>query len=152
METGLCCRWISALAKSCGCDVLVGNARKLAAIWKSKQKNDEKDALLIAELARTSTLLFHPVELRDDERHEMVQIIELRAVAVSQRTQTVNSVRGLCKAHGVFIKKCDASCFHKVAGCFDLLAVQVTLKSLLQHHSSKASILWQLLRFNSHII
>ena len=115
METGLCCRWISALAKSCGCEVLVGNARKLAAIWKSKQKNDEKDALLIAELARTSTLLFHPVELRDDERHEMVQIIELRDVAVSQRTQAVNSVRGLCKAHGVFIPKCDASCFHKVA-------------------------------------
>ena len=25
---------------------------------------------------------------------------------------------------------------------FDLLAVQGTLKSLLQHHSSKASILW----------
>ena len=116
METGLCCRWISALAKSCGCEVLVGNARKLAAIWKSKQKNDEKDALLIAELARTSTLLFHPVELRDDERHEMVQVIELRVVAVSQRTQAVNSVRGLYKAHGVFIKKYDASCFHKVAG------------------------------------
>ena len=30
---------------------------------------------------------------------------------------------------------------------FDLLAVQGTLKSLLQHHSSKASILWS----NSHI-
>ena len=26
--------------------------------------------------------------------------------------------------------------------CFDLLADQRTLKSLLQHHSSKASILW----------
>ena len=26
--------------------------------------------------------------------------------------------------------------------CFDLLAVQTTLKSLLQHHSLKASILW----------
>ena len=26
--------------------------------------------------------------------------------------------------------------------CFDLLAVQGTLKSLLRHHSSKASILW----------
>ena len=26
--------------------------------------------------------------------------------------------------------------------CFDLFAVQGTLKSLLQHHSSKASILW----------
>jgi len=29
---------------------------------------------------------------------------------------------------------------------FDLLAVQGTLKSLLQHHSSKASILWHLMR------
>jgi len=35
---------------------------------------------------------------------------------------------------------------------FDLLAVQGTLKSLLQHHSSKASILWRsALRSNSHI-
>ena len=115
METGLCCRWISALAKSCGCNVLVGNARKLAAIWKSKQKNDENDALTIAELARASRRLFHPVELRDDGRHEMVQVIELREVVVSQRTQAVNSVRGLCKACGVFVPDCDASCFHGVA-------------------------------------
>ena len=36
---------------------------------------------------------------------------------------------------------------------FDLLAVQGTLKSLLQHHSSKASILWHSTSFiNSHII
>ena len=39
--------------------------------------------------------------------------------------------------------------------CLDLLAVQGTLKSLLQHHSSKASILWHFLQFslesNSHI-
>ena len=36
---------------------------------------------------------------------------------------------------------------------FDLLAVQRTLKSLLQHHSSKASILWHsaFLWSNSHI-
>ena len=115
METGLCCRWISALAKSCGCNVIVCNARKLAAIWQNQHKNDENDALMIAKLARADRELFHPVELRDDERHEIVQIIELREVAVSQRTQAVNSVRGLCKAHGVFIPKCDASCFHKVA-------------------------------------
>lgn len=115
METGLCCRWIGALAKSCGCGVLVGNARKLAAIWQSRRKNDGNDALLMAKLARADRELFHPVELRDDERHEMVQIIELREVAVSQRTQAVNSVRGLCKARGVFIPKCDAGCFHRVA-------------------------------------
>ena len=32
-------------------------------------------------------------------------------------------------------------------GWFDLLAVQETLKSLLQHHSSKASVLWHLAFF-----
>ena len=36
-----------------------------------------------------------------------------------------------------------SSCLHWFPlGCKDLLAVQGTLKSLLQHHSSKASILW----------
>ena len=34
---------------------------------------------------------------------------------------------------------------------FDLLGVQGTLKSLLQHHSSKVSILWPSLWFNPHI-
>ena len=116
METGLCCRWSGALAKSCGCGVLVGNARRLAAIWQGKRKNDGNDALPMAKLARADRELFHPVELRDDERHEMVQIIELREVLVAQRTQAVNSVRGLCKAQSVFIPKCDASCFHGVAG------------------------------------
>ena len=33
----------------------------------------------------------------------------------------------------------------------DLLAVQGTLKSFLQHHSSKGSILWHSAFFNSHI-
>ena len=34
---------------------------------------------------------------------------------------------------------------------FDLLAVQGTLKTLLQHYNSKASILWYSLWYNSHI-
>ena len=115
METGLCCRWISALAKACGCEAVVCNARKLTAIWQNQHKNDENDALLIAQLTRVDRRIVHPVALRDDEHHEIVQIIELRAVAVAQRTQAVNAVRGLCKACGVFIPGCDASCFHKVA-------------------------------------
>jgi len=35
----------------------------------------------------------------------------------------------------------DSDCSHEIKRCL-LLAVQETLKSLLQHHSSKASILW----------
>lgn len=83
METGLCCCWISALARKCGCDPLVGNARKLAAIWTSRRKNDENDALLIAKLARADRELFHPVSLRDDEHHRMIQLIEMRAIPVA---------------------------------------------------------------------
>jgi len=115
METGLCCRWISALSRECGCDTVVGNARRLAAIWTSKRKNDENDALMIARLARADRELFCPVALRDDEHHDMVQLLELREIAVAQRTRIVNSVRGMCKARGVFLRKCDAGAFLSVA-------------------------------------
>lgn len=115
METGLCCRWISALSRKCGCETVVGNARKLAAIWTSRRKNDENDALMIARLARADRELFHPVALRDDERHDLVQLLELREIAVAQRTRIVNSVRGLCKARGVFVRKCGTESFASVA-------------------------------------
>ena len=42
--------------------------------------------------------------------------------------------------HGVAKSRTGLSSFR--IDWFDLLAVQGTLKSLLQHHSSKASILW----------
>ena len=54
METGTHCRWISSLAKHCGCDAIVGNASKLHTIWENSQKNDWKDAQMIASIARTS--------------------------------------------------------------------------------------------------
>lgn len=111
METGTCCRWISAIAKAHCRKVLVGNARRLRAIWESKQKNDWNDAMMIANIARTSHALFHPVELRDDEHHDLYQLLLLRDLAVRQRTQTVNSIRGMNKACGEFIRKRDASSF-----------------------------------------
>ena len=101
METGTCCRWISAIARRSCRGVLVGNARKLRAIWQSKQKNDWNDALMIASLARASKGLFHPVALRDDEHHDLYQLVQLRDIVVRQRTQVINSIRGMCKASGV---------------------------------------------------
>lgn len=108
METGTCCRWISAIARRRCRGVLVGNARKLRAIWQSKQKNDWNDALMIASLARASKGLFHPVALRDDEHHDLYQLVQLRDIVVRQRTQVINSIRGMCKASGDFVRKCDA--------------------------------------------
>ena len=108
METGTCCRWISAIARKHCRQVLVGNARKLRAIWESQQKNDWNDATMIANIARTSHELFHPVELRDDEHHDLYQLLQLRDLAVRQRTQIINTIRGMCKASGDFIRRCDA--------------------------------------------
>ena len=113
METGTCCRWISKLARVHCRDAIVGNARKLRAIWQSKQKNDWNDAHMIAALARASRELFHPVMLRDDEHHDLYQLIQLRDIAVRQRTQTVNSIRGMCKSSGDFVRKCDAQGLHR---------------------------------------
>ena len=113
METGTHCRWISSLARRCGCDAIVGNARKLRSIWESPQKNDWKDAQMIANIARASRELFHPVSLRDDEHHALVQLIELRDIVVAQRTQAVNAIRGMCKACGHMLPKCDAAGFHR---------------------------------------
>jgi len=45
----------------------------------------------------------------------MGQIIRLREQVVGTRTALVNSIRGTCKARGVFLPACNASCFHKAA-------------------------------------
>jgi len=113
METGTCCRWISAIARRHCRQVLVGNARKLRVIWENNQKNDWNDAMQIANIARASRALFHPVELRDDEHHDLYQLLQLRELAVRQRTQAVNAMRGMCKASGDFVRKCDAQGLHR---------------------------------------
>lgn len=111
METGTHVRWIAALAKECGCRPVVGNARKLRLVFESSRKNDWRDAEMIAELCRTNKTLFHPVELRPEERHKLLQMLKMRDVLVASRTRLVNSVRGLCKANGILLPKCSAASF-----------------------------------------
>jgi transposase len=52
METGTHSPWISRLLEALGCRVLVGNARKLRAIWQSRNKSDVRDAEMLARIAR----------------------------------------------------------------------------------------------------
>ena len=111
METGTHCRWIAALAAACGCEPVVGNARKLRLIFQSSRKNDWKDALKIAQLCRADKSLFHPVTLRDDEHHRLYQMIKQRDVLVAQRTQIVNQMRGFSKSEGSALPRCDARSF-----------------------------------------
>ena len=115
METGTHVRWIAALARECKCNPVVGNARKLRLVFESSRKNDWRDAEMIAELCRTNKTLFHPVELRPEVRHKLLQMLKMRDVLVASRTRLVNSVRGLCKANGVLLPKCSAESFPKHA-------------------------------------
>ena len=54
------------------------------------------------------------------------------------RNISFNSINYFCYCGSNIIDSTSAYCLI----CCDLLAIQRTLKSLLQHHSSKASILW----------
>ena len=111
METGTHCRWIAALAASCGCDAVIGNARKLRLISESSRKNDWNDAESIARLCRFDRKLFHPVTLRDGEHHRLYQLLRQRDALVSMRTALVNQLRGFAKAGGTMLPRRDARSF-----------------------------------------
>lgn len=113
METGTHCRWISFLAKKCGCDVYVGNAHKLRSIFGNTHKNDMRDAEEIANLLHGNKRHFHPVVLRDETHQGLVQLVKIRETVMQQRTKSINSVRGLSKANGIRIGDCDADSFQK---------------------------------------
>ena len=111
METGTHCRWVSALAAERGCDAKVADARSLGIVYGSRRKNDRVDAEKLARVLKFDPTLFHPVKLRDDRRHHLLQLLKLRDGMVACRTLMVNKVRGLCKARGVILRKCDAASF-----------------------------------------
>lgn len=113
METGTHCRWISFLAKKCGCDTYVGNAHKLRSIFGNTHKNDMRDAEEIARLLHGDKRHFHPVALRDGTHQELVQLVKMRETVMGQRTRSINSIRGMGKANGVRFPECDADTFHK---------------------------------------
>ena len=66
METGTHSRWVSRLATAAGLEALVGNARKLRAIWANEKKSDLRDAEMLARIARLDRQLLYPILLRDE--------------------------------------------------------------------------------------
>lgn len=113
METGTHCRWISVLAVECGCSAYVGNAHKLRSIFGNTHKNDMRDAEEIANLLHGNRRHFHPVVLQDQEHQDLVQLVKMREIAMTDRTRSVNAIRGMAKANGTRIAKCDAGVFRK---------------------------------------
>jgi hypothetical protein len=52
IEAGTHSGWVSRVLEELGNEVLVGNPRKLRVIWDSDEKDDERDAEMLARIAR----------------------------------------------------------------------------------------------------
>lgn len=100
METGTHSRWVSQIAEELGLRVLVGNARKLRAIWTNPQKSDLRDAEMIARIARMDPQLLHPIHHRSARSQQDLSVIKARDALVKIRTALVLHVRSVIKGTG----------------------------------------------------
>jgi transposase len=108
LEVGTHSPWLSRLLTSIGHEVIVANARQVQLISASSRKDDRVDAETLARLARVDPKLLRPIRHRSEEAQKDLAVIRVRATLVETRTTLVNSARGLAKAMGERLAKCDA--------------------------------------------
>ena len=132
LEVGTHSPWVSRLLKSLGHEAIVANARQVKLISSSTRKDDKLDARTLARLARIDPELLRPIRHRSEQAQLDLTQIRVRAALVEARTALVNTARGLAKALGGRLPKCDADNL-AVEGMKSLpAAVQQRLKPLLE--------------------
>ena len=114
-ETGTHCRWMDRLFKEMGFKTIVGNPGKIPSITKSNTKNDRNDARELARLAIADPSMLHPVFLRDEVYQQMLRFHHARNMLISQRTQTINQIRGFAKSMGHRIECSSTEKFHELS-------------------------------------
>ena len=82
IEAGTHSPWISRELEVLGCEVLVGNARKLRAIWTAKDKCDGRDAEMLARIARVDRSLLYPIHHRGEAAQADLAIMKSRDALV----------------------------------------------------------------------
>ena len=112
MEAGTHSGWVSRILEELGHEVLVGNPRKLRMIWNSAQKNDVRDAEMLARIARFDPQLLHPIRHRGPEAQCDLAVIKSRDELVKVRTSLIAHVRGIVKSMGQRLPTCSPECFH----------------------------------------
>lgn len=115
MEAGTHSAWISRMLEEMGYDVLVGNPRKLRMIWDSDDKCDDRDAEMLARVARFDRKLLYPIKHKGKEAQNDLCVIKSRDILVRTRTTLITHARGIVKSSGERISKCSTETFHKKA-------------------------------------
>src|SRR5947208_2772475 len=108
LEVGTHSPWVSRLLSGIGHEVIVANARQVKLISQSTRKDDKLDAQMLARLARIDPQLLRPIRHRSEQAQLDLMQIRVRAALVEGRTSLVNAARGLAKALGERLEKCDA--------------------------------------------
>lgn len=111
LEVGTHSPWVSRLLASLGHEVIVANARQVKLISQSTRKDDKLDARTLARLARIDPELLRPIRHRSEAAQLDLLQIRVRAELVEARTSLVNAARGLVKALGERLPKCDTDYF-----------------------------------------
>jgi len=108
IEVGTHSPWVSRLLGSLGHEIIVANPRQVKLITESSRKDDRLDAQTLARLARIDPQLLRPIRHRSETAQTALMVIRVRAALIAVRTSLVNTARGLAKAMGERLPKCDA--------------------------------------------
>jgi transposase len=112
LEAGTHSAWVSRILDEMGYEVLVGNPRKLRVIWDSDEKNDDRDAEMLARIARFDPHLLYPIHHRGAQAQCDLSIIKGRDMLVKTRSMLVTHVRGIVKSTGERITGGSTETFH----------------------------------------
>lgn len=113
IEAGTHSPWISRLLADFGCNVLVGNPRKLRVIWDSNEKDDTRDAEMMARIARFDPDLLYPITHRGEAAQIDLELLQARDILVKNRANLINHVRGSVKSLGCRLPSCSTESFHR---------------------------------------
>jgi transposase len=113
MEAGTHSPWISRYLTELGAKVLVANPRKLHAISRNERKCDQRDAQMLARLARVDPALLYPIEHGSAQAQHDLLGLKLRDALVRTRVNLINTVRFTLKSLGYLVRNPSSESFHK---------------------------------------
>ena len=115
MEVGSRSPWLSRFLESLNHRVLVANPRKLRAIYQNTRKSDERDARMLAKIARMDESLLFPIQHGSAEAQRDLLQIKLRDNIVRQRVDVISAVRFTLKSMGIGLRSPNTNYFSKYA-------------------------------------
>ena len=124
--------WISRLLEKIVAKVLVGNPRKLRMIWASDQKDDVRDAEMLARIARLDLNLLYPIKHKGEQNQADRALLKARDILVKTRTSLILHVRGSVKSMGGRVVACSSVSFHKKAAECIPGILKLTLMPILE--------------------